>query len=96
MRTIKSILIFYEKIVIPAAVVSIVLGLFSIKLSVAPFFKGTGFAYMFIGPLFHYFVYETRNPNEYYFYYNLGLNKISLWLSSVLISILIGLILSTL
>jgi hypothetical protein len=43
---------------------------------------------------FQYIIYETKNPNEYYFYYNLGLSKYILWFSnfifSLILSILIG------
>jgi len=50
-----------------------------------------GLGYIFSAPLFHLFNYEVRNTNEYYFYYNLGLSKILLWISTILISLTIGL-----
>lgn len=45
-----------------------------------------GFAFLIIAPFVHFFVYEVKNKNEYYFYYNLGLSKIKLWLSTFLIA----------
>jgi hypothetical protein len=47
-------------------------------------------------PFFHFAIYEIRNPNEYYFYYNLGLSKTVLWISTIAISFCIGLILMVL
>ncbi len=55
--------------------------------------KIIGLAYIFCTPLTHFLVYEVRNSNEYYFYYNLGLSKITLWACTVVVSIIIGLIL---
>lgn len=55
-------------------------------------FKGVGFSFVFLTPVFHYLTYEIRNPNEYFFYYNLGLSKLILWTSTLVISLIIGLI----
>ncbi|MBI9067965.1 MAG: hypothetical protein JEZ09_11780 [Salinivirgaceae bacterium] len=93
MKKIVSVLFFYKKIFIPTIALSIVFGfIMSDKFSLA----SVGFAYIFISLLFHFVIYELRNPNEYYFYYNIGLNKISLWICSALISCVIGIIFMTL
>lgn len=55
-------------------------------------FKWFGISYMLVTPMFHYYIYEIRNPNEYYFYYNMGINKLVLWVSTLIFSLLIGLI----
>jgi ABC-type sugar transport system ATPase subunit len=34
-----------------------------------------GIGYILITLVFQYFIYEIRNPNDYYFYYNMGLSK---------------------
>jgi hypothetical protein len=52
---------------------------------------GFGGAYLVLAPVFHFFTYEVRNENEYYFYYNMGLSKPVLWLATLLISSIIGL-----
>lgn len=49
-------------------------------------------AYILFSLLFQYFIYEVRNPNEYYFYYNLGLNKYILWGSTFMLSSIIAII----
>ena len=53
----------------------------------------TGAAFMFIAPLFQYFIYEISHPGEYYFYFNMGLSKLILWICTLAISFCIGLIL---
>jgi hypothetical protein len=57
-------------------------------------FKWFGISYMIVVPMFQYYIYETRNPNEYYFYYNMGMSKPILWLATFVFSSLIGLIIS--
>jgi hypothetical protein len=53
--------------------------------------KTIGISYIFSGLLFHYLIYEVRNRNEYYFYYNLGLSRLILWVVTFVLSLLIGL-----
>jgi hypothetical protein len=57
-------------------------------------FKWFGISYMIVVPVFHYYIYEIRNSNEYYFYYNMGISKPLLWSSTLIFSSLIGLIIS--
>jgi hypothetical protein len=94
MRIIKSIWLFYRKLIITSAAMSVMIALVGTFIAETAFsHKVVGLAYIFCTPLTHFLVYEVRNANEYYFYYNLGLSKITLWISTVLLSITIGLIL---
>ncbi len=92
MRTLKAILIFYQKLIIPTLIVSVVMGMIGYGMSKEFSLKAIGISYLFLGLLFHYFIYEVRNSNEYYFYYNLGLSRLSLWVISFVLSLAIGLI----
>ena len=53
-----------------------------------------GLGYILMTPIFQYFIYEKRNPNDYYFYYNLGISKYILWGSTLFLSLLIVTILT--
>lgn len=92
MRLFKAILIFYQKLIIPALILSGLLG--SMGLGITGIFSldGIGISFIFSGPLFHYLIYEVRNSNEYYFYYNMGLSRLSLWIITFTLSLVIGLI----
>jgi len=92
MRILTGILIFYKKLVVPTLILSTLLGIMGSSISSEFSLRGIGLAYILLSPLFHYFIYEIRNPNEYYFYYNLGLSKYMLWGATLLLSTLIGLI----
>ena len=92
MRTLKVILIFYKKLIVPTLLISIVSGLgwlMTYGKEVAQI--GFGLTYVFIAPLMHYFIYEVKYSNEYYFYYNLGITKLTLWVSTLILSIIIAL-----
>lgn len=74
-------------------VISILIGALGMVAS-GPFsLASTGVAFMFIAPLFQYFIYEISHPEEYYFYFNMGLSRLILWLCTLVISFCIGLIL---
>ncbi|MBB6501075.1 hypothetical protein [Pedobacter cryoconitis] len=91
LRVIKGLCIFYQKLIIPSLALSAVIALFMTKL--VNFHTGTGIAFMLLTPVFHYFTYEVNNPGEYFFYYNLGLSKLLLWLNTFIVSVIIGLLL---
>jgi len=93
MRILKSILIFYQKLIIPTLALSGLLAFIGMGITDKFSFKTVGVSYIFLGLIFHYFIYEIRNFNEYYFYYNLGLSRISLWVSTFSLNIIIGIIL---
>lgn len=77
-------------------VMSVFMGLFGLIDSDSVSTRSIGAAYMLFAPFFHFAIYEIRNPNEYYFYYNLGLSKMALWIFTILFSSCIGLILMVL
>lgn len=80
---------FYKKLIFPSLAVSILLAFFgSLKL-----ITGTGLAYVFLTPVFQFLFYDLSRPNEYYFYYNMGLSKVALWINTILMSLIIGVIL---
>ena len=95
MRALKNILLFQRKIAVISYLISIVIVLFLLgsleedfsliftasKAHLIPL-EAIGFSLMFIAPLVHFFTYETKNKNEYYYYYNLGFNRFKLWCST--------------
>jgi hypothetical protein len=92
MRIIAGIWLFYKKLIIPALSISVMIGFLGLMISNSISFNWVGISYIILIPLFQYFIYEVRNPNEYYFYYNMGLNKFILWVSTMVISLFICLI----
>jgi len=92
MRTFKAILIFYQKLIIPSLIISGLLGFIGFRITGEISLKTIGISYIFFGLLFHYFIYEVRKGNEYYFYYNLGLSRLSLWIITFVLNLIIGLI----
>lgn len=73
-KKIITYLFFYSKILIPTLCLAVSMG-FVFGLS----FKIIILSYVLFSLMFHYVIYERIYPNEYYFYYNLGLSKIFLW-----------------
>lgn len=94
MRIIKSLLIFYQKLIMPTLFVSILLNLMGITITGNFSFKILGISYILLGLFFHFFTYEIRNSGEYYFYFNLGINKYMLWLSTLVFNLVIGVIIA--
>ncbi|MES2652096.1 MAG: hypothetical protein V4663_10165 [Bacteroidota bacterium] len=83
--------IFYKKLILPSLAVSILLAFFFF--GAVKILSGIGIAYIFLTPVFHYLLYDLTDANQYYFYYNLGISKLLLWISSIIASLIIGLIL---
>jgi hypothetical protein len=93
MRVLAGLYFFYQKLIFPPLIISIIL---SLLLMPGPnFFKGTGTAFIILFPVVHYYTYDIRKPQEYYFYYNLGLDKPVLWIITVILGFLIGILLVT-
>ncbi len=78
-KKVRYILLFQRKLLLPTIVISLLLGFFGSSVSGGTFSTNAGLAYLFVLPLFQFFVYELRYANEYYFYYNMGISKIMLW-----------------
>lgn len=82
---------FQQKLILPTFCVALAIGIAGYFMAWSiPVVQGTGFGYFLAGPLTHYFIYELRNENEYYFYFNLGLNKIILYASTVILNLILG------
>jgi len=71
--------IFYRKIFLYTLLLTGLAALLAGSLEdfLAPAFLGL--TYAFLSPFVHLFFYELGNPQEYYFYANLGLIKHRLW-----------------
>jgi hypothetical protein len=89
-RSVKGLYLFYKRIIFPSLVLSLVLPIFG--MSVIDFFSGVGLSFFFLLPLFHYMGYEIRYPDEYYFYHNLGFSRRILWLSTIVVAFLVGIV----
>lgn len=109
MKLIKAFWYFYKKLIIPNLIVNFVLFtfiLFSINQPQIPTNEVTSesgysfpvrlfcFSFVIFSILFQYFIYELKSPNEYYFYYNLGLGKPMLWSINAILSFFVGLSIS--
>ena len=86
----KAILLFYQKIFFPAIIISSGVGIVNAAILGSQALGSIGIVFIFFAPLIHFFIYELMRRKEYYFYYNLGLSKITLWLFSISMSLLIG------
>lgn len=78
-RKIKAHLIFYKKIFELSLIMTFAFGLFSFFLFQEAIFEVIGISYFIFSIFFHFFLYEIRNPDDYYFYYNFGFSKAFLW-----------------
>ena len=94
MSIIKGVWFFYKKLIVPSTAFSVAIGMFAATISEASILQTIGISYFTISLPVLFYVYEIRNPNEYYFYYNLGLSKPMLWASTALLSLFICIILS--
>lgn len=84
----KILWLFQRNIFIASIAISIALGSIAMMLwDMNPIIVALR-AYILVAPLFHYFTYEVKNRNDYYFYYNLGFSRIALWASTIIIGIL--------
>lgn len=75
---------FQKRIAPPALVISALLGLLLFKSLWA-----AGLIFLIMGPLWHYLIYEVRYKQEYYFYFNLGFTRLSLWGSTLILSVIV-------
>lgn len=91
MQMIIGLWFFYKKLLVPSITMSVLIGVTSLIVFDSVSTVSIGTAYIVFAPFFHFAVYEIRNPNEYYFYHNLGLSKIALWIFTFIFSFLIGL-----
>jgi hypothetical protein len=80
---------FYKSTLVTNVLFSIVLSLiiFPLFFTLLPILIMTG------GPIISLFYKEISNKNEYYFYYNRGVSKLSLIIINILLNVLTGFIL---
>lgn len=96
MQIIKSAFLFYQKLLIPALIFCGAFALFGYASTGEFSPESIAISYVLISILLHFFVYELKDNNEYYFYYNLGLSRLVLWAITLLMSLSIGITLSIL
>lgn len=94
MQRLKALLLFYQKLMVPTAIVSALIGGMGYVVTGEFSFTVMGIGYVLVGLLFHYLIYEIRHDNEYYFYHNLGLSRGALWGFSSGLSLVVGLLIS--
>ena len=81
MRILVGLCFFYQKLILPTIIISVLLSL--LLMARTDFFVGTGIGFMILLPTIHYFSYDIRKPGEYFFYHNLGLSKLTLWATTI-------------
>ena len=90
---IKATLVFYRKYFFLLLFISGLIGIFvGATIPEYSISNSIGNTYLFLFPIFHLYYYEIKYENEYYYYYNLGLNKLYLWFAAAFYSLLIYLI----
>ena len=90
---IEPLFAFQKKLIFPTLSLAISVGAVgSFIVFSLPFIQSFGAGYIVAGPLMHYFTYELGRQNEYYFYFNLGLGKLHLYLSTIVLNTSLGLI----
>ena len=77
MQLLKNLVLFHCKLIFITLPISVLLTSLGIDI---------GLSYVIITPAYHFFLYETVYPNEYYYYCNLGLSRLVLWITTILFS----------
>ena len=83
LKILKNILLFQKKIFFISYTISILIG---ILFGGQP--KIIGLSFLFIAPFTQYLLYEIKNKNQCYYYYNLGISDIMLWVSTFVIGLI--------
>ncbi|GAB0157322.1 hypothetical protein CHRYSEOSP005_25950 [Chryseobacterium sp. Alg-005] len=86
-KNLKIFWIFYIKLLIPAVLFSLLIT-FMTNFNIENF----GLCFLLILPALHYFIYELRLKDEYYFYAHFGFSRSFLWGMTVAISLIIKII----
>jgi len=76
--------IFYRKLIIPAVLFSFLI-LFLSQFNIENF----GLCFFLIFPLLHFYIYDIRLKDEYFFYANFGFSKWFLWGITLSLSLII-------
>ncbi len=86
-KSISTLWIFYKKIIIPTLIFSLLASCLS-SFNIENF----GLSFLLISPVLHYFIYELRFKNEYYFYANLGFSRSFLWGFTISVCVIVKII----
>jgi hypothetical protein len=82
---------FHHKLILPTLCLAVAIGVAGYFMPFStPIVEGIGFGYFVAGPLVHYFIYEVKNENEYYFYFNKGITKIILYGTTLILNLILG------
>ena len=82
MRILKNVLLFQSKILPISLVISFLIGGFTPIPT-----KLTAISLCIIAPCNHFYFYNLLNKNQYFYYFNLGINSTKLWQSTGIISL---------
>ena len=75
---------FQQKLILATFCVAVAIGVAGyVMIWSTPIIQGTGFGYFLAGPMVHYYLYDLRNPNEYYYYFNAGIRKRVLYVTTL-------------
>lgn len=85
MRSVKVLWIFYFKLFIPAILFSLLMNT-QLGFTIGNF----GLCFLLFLPAFHFLIYELRLKDEYYFYANFGFSRLSLWILTAALSLIIN------
>ena len=86
---IRGAWLFYQKLLLPSLVISILLGIFFMVWSGEYSNSTIGILYLFTPLLMQYFLYDLRRKGEYGFYHNLGLGTLTLWAANLIFNTVI-------
>ncbi len=92
-KKLQTLFLFYKKLMLPTLPLAI---LGSAFISGLGFYRSLAFVYFIFSLFMHFIIYERRNKDEYYFYFNLGFSKPILWLATFLLSLLVSFVLLSL
>lgn len=90
MQKLRAYILFHSSLFGASFAISIFIGLYYMWRSQEFSTTAIGSAYLFTPLLMQYFIYELRNRGVYYFYYNLGISKVQLWASTLIINLIIA------
>ena len=82
--------LFYVKLSTPSILIALIIALSYLLITGTFSSHLVGYSYFFLAIGFHFILYDLNNPGQYYFYYNLGISRRTLWVCSILANFIIG------
>lgn len=95
LKIIHAFYLFYIKFSIPAILIALIIALSYLILTGIFSPHLVGYTYFLLAAGFQFVLYDLNHPGQYYFYYNLGISKRGLWISSITVNSAISTILFT-